>query len=69
MCGICGYMNLDGAKASQGILRKMTNAIAHRGPDGEGYYVDRTVGLGHRRLSIIDLSENVKFRYGLCNCL
>lgn len=60
MCGICGYYNLDGAESSQAVLRKMTNAIAHRGPDGEGHYTDRMVALGHRRLSIIDLSDNGK---------
>ncbi len=60
MCGICGYMNLREMEASQSILRKMTNAIIHRGPDGEGYYTDRNVALGHRRLSIIDLSDNGK---------
>lgn len=60
MCGICGYMNLNGERASQAVLRKMTDAIVHRGPDGEGYYNDRTVALGHRRLSIIDLSDNGK---------
>ncbi len=38
------------------IIRKMTDAIAHRGPDGEGLYIDGCVGLGHRRLAIIDLS-------------
>jgi len=56
MCGIAGIFNLDGRPASPVILRKMTDAIAHRGPDGEGFYTDSFVGLGHRRLSIIDLS-------------
>lgn len=60
MCGICGYFNLNGSEASQSVLRKMTSAIAHRGPDGEGYYTDRMVALGQRRLSIIDLSDNGK---------
>ena len=60
MCGICGYYNLNGEIASQSILRKMATAIAHRGPDGEGYYTDRMVALGHRRLSVIDLSDNGK---------
>lgn len=60
MCGICGYLNLNYESASQSVLRKMTNAIVHRGPDDEGYYIDRNVALGHRRLSIIDLSDNGK---------
>lgn len=56
MCGITGLFNLDGAPVPVITLRRMTDAIAHRGPDGEGFYVDGGVGLGHRRLSIIDLS-------------
>lgn len=56
MCGIAGIFNLNGEPVSQVILRKMTDAIAHRGPDGEGFYIDSFVGLGHRRLAIIDLS-------------
>ncbi|MFC1505004.1 asparagine synthase (glutamine-hydrolyzing) [Thermodesulfobacteriota bacterium] len=56
MCGICGIFNLNGEPVSPVNLRKMTDAIAHRGPDGEGFYIDSFIGLGHRRLSIIDLS-------------
>ena len=56
MCGIAGILNLDGAPVDRGTLRAMTDAIAHRGPDGEGFHVDREIGLGHRRLAIIDLS-------------
>ena len=56
MCGITGILNLNGESVSPQILKKMTNAIAHRGPDGEGHFTDNYVGLGHRRLSIIDLS-------------
>lgn len=56
MCGIAGIFNLNGEPVSSVILRKMTDAIAHRGPDGEGFYVDSFIGLGHRRLAIIDLS-------------
>lgn len=56
MCGIAGILNYDGAPASPVYLRKMTDAIAHRGPDGEGHFIDGAVGLGHRRLAIIDLS-------------
>ena len=56
MCGIAGILNLDGGPVSPVHLRGMTNAIAHRGPDGEGFYNGGFLGLGHRRLSIIDLS-------------
>lgn len=56
MCGIAGILNLDGAPASPVLLRRMTDAVAHRGPDGEGHFVDGAIGLGHRRLAIIDLS-------------
>ncbi|MCW5603841.1 MAG: asparagine synthase (glutamine-hydrolyzing), partial [Burkholderiales bacterium] len=56
MCGIAGILNLDGAPVSPVVLRRRPDAIAHRGPDGEGHYIDGAVGLGHRRLAIIDLS-------------
>ncbi len=56
MCGIAGILNLDGAPASPALLKPMTDAIAHRGPDGEGFYSDGAAGLGHRRLAIIDLT-------------
>jgi asparagine synthase (glutamine-hydrolysing) len=56
MCGIAGIINLDGAPVSPVILQKMTDSIAHRGPDGEGHWIEGNVGIGHRRLSIIDLS-------------
>jgi asparagine synthase (glutamine-hydrolysing) len=56
MCGIAGIAHLDGAAVSPVVLRKMTDAIAHRGPDGEGQWIEGNVGLGHRRLAIIDLS-------------
>ena len=56
MCGITGIFNIDGAPVSISLLRKMTDKIAHRGPDGEGFYTDSFIGFGHRRLSIIDLS-------------
>jgi asparagine synthase (glutamine-hydrolysing) len=57
VCGIAGVLHLDGEPASPVILRRMTDAIAHRGPDGEGHYIDGPLALGHRRLAIIDLSE------------
>jgi asparagine synthase (glutamine-hydrolysing) len=56
MCGIAGIFNLNGEPVSPVLLRKMTDAISHRGPDGEGFYTDSFLGLGHRRLAIIDLS-------------
>ena len=56
MCGICGIFNLNGEPVSPVNLRKMTDAMVHRGPDGEGFYIDSFLGLGHRRLAIIDLS-------------
>jgi len=57
MCGITGLLNLDGAAANMATVRKMADLIAHRGPDGDGYYHDGPLGLGHRRLAIIDLSD------------
>lgn len=56
MCGIAGILNIEGESVESAVLQKMTDAIAHRGPDGEGQWIDGNVGLGHRRLAIIDLS-------------
>ncbi|HEV2866483.1 MAG TPA: asparagine synthase (glutamine-hydrolyzing) [Allosphingosinicella sp.] len=56
MCGIAGLINLDGAPVSPAVLQRMTDALVHRGPDGEGQWIEANVGLGHRRLAIIDLS-------------
>jgi asparagine synthase (glutamine-hydrolysing) len=56
MCGIAGLVNFDRRPVSPVVLRRMTDAIAHRGPDGEGHWIEQGVGLGHRRLAIIDLS-------------
>lgn len=56
MCGIAGYLNLNGKPASEVVLKKMTDKIRHRGPDGEGQFVEGSLALGHRRLAIIDLS-------------
>ena len=57
MCGIAGIVQLDGAPVDADILTRMTDAIAHRGPDADGQYVEGSVGLGNRRLAIIDLSQ------------
>ena len=56
MCGIAGLIYLDNKPVSPVVLQRMTDAIAHRGPDGEGHWIEGNVGLGHRRLAIIDLS-------------
>ena len=53
MCGIAGYVSEN--KIEPAVLKAMTERIAHRGPDGEGFFVDDKCGLGHRRLAIIDL--------------
>jgi asparagine synthase (glutamine-hydrolysing) len=56
MCGIAGIFHLDRNRAADPVvLKKMTDILRHRGPDGEGHFVKENIGLGHRRLSIIDL--------------
>lgn len=57
MCGLAGILHLDGDPVGGELIRRMADALAHRGPDGEGTLVDGPVGLGHRRLSIIDLTD------------
>jgi len=57
MCGIAGVYHLDGRPLATRVVQVMTESLAHRGPDGEGLYVDGPLGLGHRRLAIIDLSQ------------
>src|SRR5947207_11096080 len=57
MCGIAGRVNFkSGAPVPESMIGAMCDLIAHRGPDGEGCWVDGPVGFGHRRLAIIDLS-------------
>lgn len=63
MCGITGIMVPVGTELDQSLVRAMTNEIAHRGPDGDGYYFGQTVALGHRRLSIIDIEGGVQPMY------
>ncbi|HUQ66898.1 MAG TPA: asparagine synthase (glutamine-hydrolyzing) [Flavitalea sp.] len=56
MCGIAGYINFDRDKlAHLSTIKAMATCLSHRGPDGEGFFVNKNVALGHRRLSIIDL--------------
>jgi asparagine synthase (glutamine-hydrolysing) len=56
MCGICGLLSRNG-RAERDRIAAMTRTLVHRGPDGEGLHVEGPIALGHRRLSIIDLSE------------
>src|SRR5690606_23048022 len=58
MCGICGAVSLDGplAPGVRASVRAMAAALAHRGPDGEGFHDTEQAAIGHRRLSIIDLA-------------
>jgi len=58
MCGICGEFRLNGSAVEAKRLQAMTNRLAQRGPDDEGVFLQTNVGLGHRRLSIIDLSNH-----------
>ncbi|HIC90657.1 MAG TPA: asparagine synthetase B, partial [Syntrophaceae bacterium] len=56
MCGICGWLNFDGRPVQKEAIERMCRRMVHRGPDDEGYYIKDALGLGHRRLAIIDLS-------------
>lgn len=57
MCGIAGIFHFDPSrKAERGVLKRMTDCLYHRGPDGEGFHISGNAALGHRRLSIIDLA-------------
>ncbi len=61
MCGISGWLSWERNLAeSKDILQKMTDTMAKRGPDAEGIWIDGPVGLGHRRLSIIDLEGGLQ---------
>ena len=66
MCGIAGCFNKNDQKLDDRVLKVMTRSLVHRGPDEEGYYINNqgNVGLGHRRLSIIDLATG---QQPLCN--
>ena len=57
MCGIAGTLTFDGQQPTVEAVQCMIDAIAHRGPDAQGVYISDAVGLGHRRLAILDLSD------------
>jgi asparagine synthase (glutamine-hydrolysing) len=56
MCGIVGVYNLNGEPFGLSALKRMSDAIAHRGPDGDGYFTENSIALAHRRLAILDTS-------------
>jgi asparagine synthase (glutamine-hydrolysing) len=56
MCGIAGIVNFRKENPDSSLIHKMTGGLSHRGPDADGFFVDPEISLGHRRLSIIDLS-------------
>ena len=58
MCGIAGYTGEKNIQTAESTILRMTNRMSHRGPDGDGHFVLPGVALGHRRLAIIDLSND-----------
>ena len=58
MCGIVGFINKE--KDKKKTITEMAEKINHRGPDGEGFYVDENIALGHKRLAIIDINRGVQ---------
>jgi len=58
MCGISGVYSLDGSSVSRDFVESMNKSISHRGPDFNDVFINDQIGLGHCRLSILDLSNN-----------
>ena len=57
MCGIVGVFNLNEDTINRSVLKSMSNKIAHRGPDGQGFFINNNIGLAHKRLAILDVSK------------
>ena len=57
MCGICGFLINYEKIVSEDLLKKMNTLLQHRGPDDEGYFFDPGIGIGMRRLKVIDLDS------------
>ena len=66
MCGITGIIREAGKAARSGVIKKMTKALVHRGPDADGFYVAEEAALGMRRLSIIDIAGGVQPMHSPC---
>lgn len=66
MCGIAGIVKKDHTPVSLSLIKEMTDIVIHRGPDDEGFFINNNLALGHRRLSILDLSNagHQPFSYG-----
>lgn len=60
MCGIAGIINLENKQICKRSLKRMISVLSHRGPDGQGLYINNSIGLAHTRLAIIDLSKNAQ---------
>ena len=58
MCGISAIIQYKGKQPIQDVLERMNKQMAHRGPDAYGHYFNENIGLGHRRLSIIDTEQS-----------
>ncbi|HYG40368.1 MAG TPA: asparagine synthase (glutamine-hydrolyzing) [Cytophagales bacterium] len=57
MCGIAGVFNINQEPVTHQLIKKITSVLSHRGPDGEGYFEEKNIALGHRRLAILDTSS------------
>lgn len=60
MSGLAGVLNLSGEPVSPLLIQRMTDAIAHRGPDGEGYYTEANLAIGHRHLRVFDRAASIR---------
>ncbi|MCA6444098.1 MAG: asparagine synthase (glutamine-hydrolyzing), partial [Bacteroidetes bacterium] len=60
MCGITGIITKNGLPCDEKLLHKVNDSIKHRGPDGDGFYIYKNLGFGHRRLAIMDLTDSGK---------
>lgn len=67
MCGICGFLGKADSRTK--VIQKMTDLITHRGPDSSGYFVDKTISMGFRRLNIIDIDGGKQPIYNETNNL